>query len=574
MRKDADVVLAQTAGFCPGVKKAIDCVLALAEAGKAPIYTLGPLIHNKQVIETLEQKGIRAVESLDEVRGKRGVIVIRAHGITPERERELRGLGLEVVDSTCPLVKNVHSVITEQAARGCATVIVGDEGHAEVVGLQGYAGGKAFVVAGPEEALSLPAFEKVNIVAQTTQEEDVFARTVEVVRSRARETVVSNTICKPTRDRQRETLELAGGVDLMVIVGGRHSANTARLSALCRRLCPNTAHIETDEELDLMSVRRARRIGITAGASTPGWMTDRVLERIRQARTREADSLGGLATKALEFLIGSCAYAGLSAVGLTYVCMKLQGCRIDNRLLVLAGLFVFSLHIINRVTGQGAGGGENHRAEFVQKHRWSLIAAGLGSGLGAMGLAFYLDARLFAMVALCWLLGALYPFRPLKGLTGLVGFPASRDIVTALGWGFVCAYLPALHQGIVFTKANHLAVFFVFLLVFIRSVMLGISDVHSDMIVGRENFYKAMGPRTTHATLGAIQALLTGILVALLVMGWKSRLVGALLVGDLLFVAGSALYYARRLTKGFWAEAGVDGQFMLLALLTWLSGRI
>ncbi|MDD5655967.1 MAG: 4-hydroxy-3-methylbut-2-enyl diphosphate reductase [Elusimicrobia bacterium] len=574
MDKDPAVVLAQTAGFCPGVKKAIDQVLELAQAGKAPIYTLGPLIHNTQVIEMLKQKGIRAVDALDEIKGQAGVIVIRAHGITPSLEAEVRARGLEVIDSTCPLVKNVHSVIGKYAALGYATVIVGDKGHAEVVGLLGYAGERAFVVADSEEARRLPALDKVNIVAQTTQEEDAFLKTAETVKSRAREAVISNTICKPTRDRQRETQELAGKVDLMVIVGAKHSANTTRLTALCRRLCPRTIHIETEAEADPAAVRSARRIGITAGASTPGWMTDRVMGRIKELRKKEAVSPFHALERLIELLVDSCAYTGLSAVGLTYVCMKLQGVRVEDRLLILAGLFVFSLHLINRVAEKGVGAVESRKVELFEKHQRPLIGAAFISGLLALGLALFLGTKIFAVVFCCWILGALFPFRSLHGQAGRVDFPGSRDIVTALGWGMVCACLPALHQGIVFSKANYLAVVFAILLVFIRSVMLGISAVHSDMIVGRENFYKALGARTTYAILASIQSLLTAVLIVLLAMGWKSRLVGSLLAGNLAFAAGSSTCHFRGTPKGFWAEAAVDGQFLLLALLAWLGGRL
>ena len=547
-------------------------VLELAQSGKSPIYTLGPLIHNSQVIAALEAKGIHAVESLSEVKGTSGVIVIRAHGVTPGLEAEVRELGLEVLDSTCPLVKNVHSVIAKHSARGFATVIVGDKGHAEVAGLLGYAGENAFVVAGPEEARLLPRLDKVNIVAQTTQEEEVFLEAAELVKRRASEAVVSNTICKPTRDRQRESAELSRGVDLMIIVGARHSANTARLTSLCRRLCPNTIHVETDAELDSDVIQAARRIGITAGASTPGWLTEQALNRIKEMRKRRAPSVLDALRKALELLVDSCAYTGLSAVGLTYVCMKLQGCRIEDRLLVLPGLFVFSLHIINRVAEKGAGAAEGRKGELFQKHRRYLTVTAFASGLLSMALALFLSVKLFAVVFFCWILGALFPFRFFYGVSGLIDFPGSRDIATALGWGVVCAYLPALQQGIVFSKANYLAGLFAILLVFIRSVMLGISAVHSDLIVGRENFYKTLGAGRTYATLASIQALLTGILMILLAMGWKGRLVGALLAGNLVFMAGSGFGHSRRIPKGFWAEAAVDGQFMLLALLAWASG--
>ena len=572
MERDLEVALAETAGFCPGVKKAIDRVLELAQAGKGPIYTLGPLIHNSQVIAALEAKGVHAVESLSEIKGKSGVIVIRAHGVTPEVEAEVRSLGLEVVDSTCPLVKNVHSVIARHSAKGFCTVIVGDKGHAVVAGLLGYAGANAFVVAGPEEARRLPRLEKVNIVAQTTQEEGAFLEAAEIVKGKASEAVVSNTICKPTRDRQRETSELARRVDLMIIVGARHSANTARLTSLCRRLCSNTIHVETEAELDSGVICAARRIGITAGASTPGWLTDQVLNRIKELRKRRAPSVFDALRRALELLVDSCAYTGLSAVCLTYVCMKLQGCRIEDRLLVLAGLFVFSLHLINRVAEKGAA--EGRKAELFQKHRLYFTVTAFASGFLSMALALFLSVKIFAVVFFCWILGALFPFRFFYGVSGLIDFPGSRDIATALGWGVVCAYLPALQQGIVFTKANYLGGLFAILLVFIRSVMLGISAVHSDLIVGRENFYKTLGAARTNATLASIQALLTAILMILLAMGWKGRLVGALLAGNLIFMAGSGFGHSRRIPNGFWAEAAVDGQFLLLALLAWASGRL
>ncbi|MFH1726078.1 MAG: 4-hydroxy-3-methylbut-2-enyl diphosphate reductase [Elusimicrobiota bacterium] len=284
MDQDLDIIAAETAGFCPGVKTTLERVRELALAGKSPIYTLGALVHNKQVVELLEGKGIRAVASLDEIEGKDGVVVIRAHGIPPEKEAELRASGFEIVDATCPLVKRVHAAIDKRAAEGYTTVIVGDKGHAEVIGLMGYAKGKAFVVSGPEEAEKLPRIEKANVVAQTTQEEDVFRRTAEVIERKSGQTVVSDTICKPTRDRQKETAELAKSVDMMVVIGGKHSANTARLALLCRRLRPNTVHIESADELDPEAVAAAGKVGVTAGASTPGWLTDKVVARIKEIR--------------------------------------------------------------------------------------------------------------------------------------------------------------------------------------------------------------------------------------------------------------------------------------------------
>ena len=166
MEKEQDVTVAKSAGFCPGVKRAIDKVLELEAAGKKPVYTIGPLIHNKQVTDMLAAKQITSIDRPQEADDKSGVLVIRAHGITPSFQKEVESCGMEVVDATCPLVKHAQNIIAKYAGQGYHTVIVGDGGHAEVIGLLGYTQGKGTVVSGPEEAAKLPHFDKVNVVSR------------------------------------------------------------------------------------------------------------------------------------------------------------------------------------------------------------------------------------------------------------------------------------------------------------------------------------------------------------------------------------------------------------------------
>lgn len=276
------ITVAKSAGFCPGVKNAIDKVLELAKQRRKKIYTLGPLIHNKQVIETLKEQNIHAVNSAAEIRESRAILVIRAHGIPPEEEAAIRALDLEVLDATCPLVKHVQKNIRAHARRGYATIIVGDRDHAEVLGLMGYTEGRGHVVSGPEETRKLPRLEKANIVAQTTQEPGIFLAAAAEARKRCGELVVSNTICNPTRQRQKETVEFAENSDLVIVVGGKNSANTTRLFQICERLAKKAVHIEREDELKKSFFRDAARIFITAGASTPIWMIDKVLEKTRE----------------------------------------------------------------------------------------------------------------------------------------------------------------------------------------------------------------------------------------------------------------------------------------------------
>ncbi|MCX5782959.1 MAG: 4-hydroxy-3-methylbut-2-enyl diphosphate reductase [Elusimicrobia bacterium] len=569
MHRDAGVVLAKTAGFCPGVKKAIDCVLELSRSGR-PIYTLGPLIHNTQVIKMLEGKNIRAVNSPDEIKDKNAILVIRAHGIAPQLEKQIRALALEIVDATCPLVKNVHAVIEKYGKLGYDTVIVGDKDHAEVAGLVGCAVNKCYVVANAREAKKLPHLKKVNVVSQTTQEEEVFLATAEAVRKNCDECAISNTICAPTSQRQRETIELSRNVDLMIVVGARHSANTTRLAKLCAELCPCAAHIESEEELDPLQIKSCTRVGITAGASTPSWMTERVLEKIRQIR-KPGEKISESPLKTLwNMAIDTCIYTSFAAVSLNYVCMKLQGARLDGRLLTLSWLFVLSLHIINRSSEKASAAYEKHKTFLFQEHRRAVIYAGILAGAGAMAIAAVIGWRVFLAVGFFWALGIIYPFRHILNVKG-GDFPGSKDIVTALGWGFVCAYIPAFSQGIIFTKANYLALFYAILIVFIRSVMLGISAVHTDLIVGRENFYKALGHKVTDWVLFSLLTLLTIILATLFAMGWKTSLVIALLAGNFYAILCFLFYFMGKISKGVWAETFIDGQFLILGALAWLS---
>ena len=281
MSNNYKITIASSAGFCPGVKNAIERVLQLSEHGKKPVYTVGPLIHNKQVTQMLEKKDIFTINNLNEATDKNGVLVIRAHGITPEFQKQVFDTGLEVVDCTCPLVKRAHTIIDEFAKKGYYTVIIGDAEHAEVIGLLGYTQGRGIVVADAEEAKKLPAYDKVNVVAQTTQKEQTFFEAAEIIRQKSKVCQVSNTICNPTKQRQKETLELAKNADLVIVVGGKHSANTARLAKLCGELCKKVSHVETAEEVQKEILENAKNILITAGASTPDWIIQEVAKKVK-----------------------------------------------------------------------------------------------------------------------------------------------------------------------------------------------------------------------------------------------------------------------------------------------------
>ncbi len=565
------ITVARSAGFCPGVKNAIDKVLELAKDRQRTIYTLGPLIHNKQVIETLKEKNILSVKSSDEIKEKGAILVIRAHGIPPEEEARIRALDLEVVDATCPLVKHVQENIRDYARKGYFTIIVGDRDHAEVIGLMGYAEGRCFVVSGPEEIRKLPRLEKANIVAQTTQEGDVFLAAAEAARGICGELSVSNTICNPTRQRQKETVEFSSKSDLVIVVGGKNSANTGRLFQICARLAKSAVHIEKEDELRPELFEGVSSVFITAGASTPSWMIEKVLEKARALAESRDNRLRKPLSFAWKLFITGSLYTAVAASALTYVCMKLEGAPVSGSLLLMAGLFAFSLHSANRAGERGAAAPDRARKLLFIKHKTASARVSAICGAAAIFLSAALGWKVFLTAAFFWAAGMIYPLKLPRGLDKFGAFPASKDIVTALGWAFICAYAPALGHGGALNKSTHLAVLFAFLLVFARSVLFGISHAHSDMIVGNENFYKAAGPRTTYLTLFSIFVVLSGILLLLKGSGWRPQLSSELLTGLLYYLALIIFFFSGRIPERITAETLIDTQFLILALLARLK---
>jgi len=253
-----EIKLAKTAGFCMGVRRAVDKVLDVAqhEMGRR-IYTYGPLIHNPQTIELLKNRGITAIKSIDEISDhENAVLVIRAHGIAPDERKKIRESGITIIDATCPKVGYVQAIIKKHTALDYTVIIAGDREHPEVDGLWGYTEGRGLVVSTLEDAGNLPAMEKVCIVAQTTQDTDHYHHIVEKIKEKIPQAIVFNTICSSTERRQEEIITLATDMDALFVVGGKNSANTCRLADLARKQNTPTFHIETAEEGIIVVHRR------------------------------------------------------------------------------------------------------------------------------------------------------------------------------------------------------------------------------------------------------------------------------------------------------------------------------
>jgi 4-hydroxy-3-methylbut-2-enyl diphosphate reductase len=276
---------AKGAGFCFGVKRAIDIAFKIAEEHHGGVYTLGPIIHNPQVIEQLRLKGVHPVENVSGLRGKNvGAVVVRTHGVTQRVMKNLQDKGFNVVDATCPYVKKAQYYAKLLKDEGYQVVVLGSKEHPEVKGIMSFAGRNAVVV---KDASELPKLKKkVGVVVQTTRHVDSLKELLGAIVGQTRELKVYNTLCSSTTQRLKETEELAKKVDVMVIVGGKNSANTTQLANLCRSLNVPTHHVETASELKRQWFRDADKVAISAGASTPDWLIKDVENKIKSYRRK------------------------------------------------------------------------------------------------------------------------------------------------------------------------------------------------------------------------------------------------------------------------------------------------
>lgn len=282
-----EVICAKSAGFCFGVRRAIDCVYSEIEKG-GRIFTYGPIIHNDQVVADLESKGVEIINSPDQFdKVGRGTVIIRSHGVSWYVIHELESRNIKYVDMTCPFVQKIHKIVSEESSKGRKIVIAGDAGHPEVTGIMGWSSSPVSVIGTEDEARAFEALDddgekkELCIVSQTTFNSDKFKDIVEIIKKKDYNCNAVNTICNATQERQSEAASIAVRVDAMIVIGGLHSSNTEKLYEICRERCTNTYFIQTLDDLHFNLPKSVRLVGITAGASTPNNIIEEVQNYVR-----------------------------------------------------------------------------------------------------------------------------------------------------------------------------------------------------------------------------------------------------------------------------------------------------
>jgi 4-hydroxy-3-methylbut-2-enyl diphosphate reductase len=562
------VTVARSAGFCWGVRRAVDLVLAELKKGKGPFRVLGPLVHNPQVLQALAERGVECVAGSGSVSG--GVLFLRTHGTPLEERQALEGLDARIRDLTCPRVGRALSIARSRHAAGYDVVILGDPGHTEVHALKSYGGGEsAFVIPGPEGVPALPVLARPFLISQTTQDTEIFRRTAEALRERFPQLELESTICDSTEIRQAELRDLGPKADCLVVVGGRESANTSRLATIGRELGLPVFLIESDAELDAAALRGYRKVLVTAGASTPSWVIRRVRGRLLEMQGKRVGKALALLGAAVHgnFHILPAALA-LGAAGAAVV--GSQGWALP---VLAASLALYALQTLNSVLECGLfRSASEQRQSFIRNHRRFLEMTALLALAGSAFVSSLLPFLWGLCLAASVLLFCVYSLPFIKGrgvpLEGLRSIPGSRDTLFALAWAFLLSVLPSLAEP-VRSGAAGIAVWSVslFLLVLGRSVLLDLVDLQSDAVMGRDTLPLAMGwhrSRGLFRACATLPAVLLGLSVATGLLPGSA--LGAI-AGSAWLAAGYILIGRTPFPSELTARAAADGSLFAAGIL-------
>lgn len=507
------VKLAKTAGFCMGVRRAMEMVLAEANRGQGPIYTFGPLIHNRQVMELLESKGVKAVEEVSGL--EKGCLVIRAHGVGPEVRRALKETGLRLIDATCPKVVRVQSLVRFHTRKGCTAVILGDPDHAEVIGIVGHSEGPCHVVKDLDEAAALPMLKMPILVAQTTQNRELFDKVAALLQERYPDALIFDTICDATSNRQAEVRSFAGSVDCLVVVGGFHSGNSRRLAEVAADAGIPVRHVETERDLKASDFEGMEVVGLTAGASTPNWMIRSVAKTLEGIRGKRESRFWGMLRSLSRFLLFSNIFVSGGASFFCFAASVSVGFKPGIVFPAIAFFYVNAMHALNILLDKGASVyNDPERAGFISVHRTFLICMGVSSVAAGLLLSLLQGTRTFFFAALLSVLGILYgiPLVPSKRngrrrFLRIKDIPGSRTFAEAFGMLGVTTALPAVETTLSPSLSVLLGGAAVFLIAIGRAGLFETFRVQGDLIVGTESLPISLGERRTLTLLKSALAL-------------------------------------------------------------------
>ncbi|MDR1035790.1 MAG: 4-hydroxy-3-methylbut-2-enyl diphosphate reductase [Deltaproteobacteria bacterium] len=578
------IICARHIGYCMGVKRAMNLAFqALSRERGRSVYSFGPLIHNLPALKLLESKGLSIYDpAFPPPPGS--TVIIRAHGLPPEKERELMASGVKVIDATCPKVARVQRKVAEAAASGARVVVWGSAGHPEVEGLLGYARGRGTVASGPEEIAELPEdWDWVFLAAQTTQDTAGWEKAAEAAERRWPGRVdYLNSICEATEDRQRSVAELCREVSALVVVGGRDSANTRRLYELGVRSGVRAVAVEGPEEIPAGFTEGLASVGVASGASTPIWQLRMVYQALGSLGRSSERTLASFFGRFFRALALSFIYRAAGGAAVGWALAGAAGYDPPGLFFALFFYFALAVNLFNGFIDRDSSRfNDPDRSAFFSKYRGPLVCAGLLSFTLAMAAAHALGRWMVVFLAVQTVLAVLYAipypleFFKERGLRGVKDMPGGKTLSTAAGKAVLLSFpallvepplIPLDPMGL---AAAMCAAALVFVHIFVRNYLMDLQEARGDRSFGPGSIALLLGARRSARFLVTVMAL------------WALAIPAAWLAGlmrpeVLLFLVTGPLYNAFVLTRfmkapglgGFQFDLYLDGQFLLAGILS------
>ncbi|MDR3237163.1 MAG: 4-hydroxy-3-methylbut-2-enyl diphosphate reductase [Spirochaetia bacterium] len=495
------IELAKHSGFCFGVKNSIVRVVEEINSSEDTILVYGPLIHNPQTVEILENRGLKTVHSLDEISGS--TVAVRTHGVPLDELRAIREQSSKILNLTCPRVARVQSTIRSHSAGGCHTIIIGDACHAEVVGLKSFSSAGVSVISSLDELASIPKADKYLLVSQTTLDRGLFEAIVKELNALLPNLTVVDTICDSTGNRQSDVhAGIKKGIDTLIVVGGKNSANTTMLASIGHKNGVKTFHIETEKELSFDSLKDSKHVLVTAGASTPGWIINNVLEMLYNIKYQRSNPFFRTIKMLLEFLVRANI---LSAVFAFFSTLFIQSAGIFSAfpsLPIISMLYIFSMYSTNNYFDRDFLKASNsYKYKIYRKYGNQLMVLSLVFLLASFYLIRDYSPLLIALLALSSIFGLVYFTHPVKKIIDALKVPFIKKIygskiVTSIGWLTVVVIVPGIHfhpdKSLLFFTAS-----LILCLITQRHLIMGIVAYQGDFIFGRMNLSIWLGSGMT-----------------------------------------------------------------------------
>jgi len=491
------IEMAKNSGFCMGVRNAVIKIVEELNTSDEEIYVYGPLIHNPQTIEVLKNRGLITINSLDDIKGKS--VAIRTHGIPVDESRYIKNEALRTINLTCSRVARVQSYIKKFSSQGYFTVIVGDKDHAEVIGLKSYASSGVFVVSELEDVANLPEAEKYLVVSQTTHERNHFEQVVKLIEKKNKDVHVIDTICDSTRLRQDDVHNaIARGIDTLVVVGGRNSANTTRLVKIGIDNGIKTFHVETDEELNPEDFANSKYVLVTAGASTPGWIINNVLERLYIINNTNSNFFVKLLNRYMEFFVRSNIISSIAAFLMVCIARSYGGLKFDYRHGLIASLFIFVMYTVNNyLDREFLIKSNSYKYKVYEKYGKSLLFFAIIGFFYSIYLSYSISPFMTGLFLFPYILGILYSTPQCKFFVKGLGIDFIKRLyntkaVTGFGWLIVLVFIPYFGYKVsMLTYLSISALFFAIL--FMRQFIIDLVAFQGDLILGRDTLPTSLG---------------------------------------------------------------------------------